>query len=156
MRAAASIATPLLCVLALLAPRAQAGDGVALTWEAPAGCPTEAEARAAMERLLGRPLRGESGKQAEVRIAIASAGERAWKARVSIAGRDDVAPQERRIDGETCAAAADAAIVAAALAIEPPAPPPPAPPPSAPAPHPTEPSEPPADRAAGQATHPRP
>jgi hypothetical protein len=160
MRAAVSIATPLLCAVALLTPRAWAGGGVTLTWAAPAGCPTEAEARAAMERLIGRPLRGESGKQAEVRIAIASAGERAWKARVTIAGSDDAAPQERLIDGETCAAAADAAIVAAALAIEPPAPPPPAPapPPPAPAPPPpapkpqapAEPPEPPADRPAGQ------
>jgi hypothetical protein len=129
---------PLLLGLALaaLALPARAGaPAVDLRWSAPGACPDEAAVRAAVERLVSRPLGDPAEARIHVRITVGPAADAPWSATIAVARAEDPAPRERRLEAPTCAELAEASAVAVALALDPPAPPaPPAPPPPAPPP----------------------
>src|SRR6185437_6316626 len=69
-----------LAAAALLASPARAEDpmDVHLRWDAPAGCPGDAYVRAAVERLVGRPLEATGGLRVPVRVEAAPAEGGAW------------------------------------------------------------------------------
>jgi hypothetical protein len=86
-----------------------------LTWDAPAGCPTEVDLRARIEELLGDSQRG-----AELRAVMrAHADERGiWTVDLRFETEGGVA--ERTLgDASSCRAAAEAAAVVVAIAIDP-------------------------------------
>jgi hypothetical protein len=141
---ARSIAAPLVCASVLVAARARAEEParVDLRWSAPAECPTEAQVRAAVERLAGRSLPATREPPIVVRIDVAKIADDAWTVQIAVHHPGSVAPRERKIAGATCAEVADAAAVATAIAITPGAAPPAAPPPAAPAPDRPAPPEP--------------
>ncbi len=154
MHLAAEVAA--LAAAALIASPARAGDvaDIDLRWHAPAGCPDEGHVRAAVERLVGRPLASPGGPWVPVRVEAGPSEGGRWAVRIAIGLPGATAPHQRRIEGRSCDEVADAAAVAIALTIAPapshPAPaalPPPAPaalPPPAPVePPPPAPVEPP-------------
>ncbi len=115
--------------------------GAGITWSAPPGCPGEGELRAAVARLLGRPL-DRPGEALRVRGEVTrEPGDGRFHLWLSI-GFGAGPPKERRLAADTCAQVTDAAGVVVALAVDdaasvpipPPAPSPSEEPPPAPRP----------------------
>lgn len=89
-------------------------SGVTLRWEAPAGCPDEAEARAEIAaRLADRPVERKLRAQARVR-ALADDG---WQVEVEIHGEEGTAV--RTLRAATCEEALTATAVVLAIAVGP-------------------------------------
>jgi hypothetical protein len=101
-------------------------DGLALTWQAPAGCPEGERARKDIETLAGREL--STGVDDTVVTATLAQEEAAWVAVLSIGGPGAPA-NERRVEGKTCREVADASAAIIALALVTPREPDPPPPP---------------------------
>jgi len=86
-----------------------------LTWTAPAECPTQARLEAQVADLLGGPTEAASHVRASAR---AWRGEDAiWH--VEIHTQTGPATGERRVDGESCQAIADATALILAVAVDP-------------------------------------
>jgi hypothetical protein len=86
-----------------------------LRWRAPASCPSEAEMRAQIARLLGRTP--PSGPR---RVAVrGNASQRRGRWRMSVRTETGGEIGERSIDAPSCAELADAFVLIAALAIDP-------------------------------------
>ena len=84
--------------------------------------------RAAVERLVGRPLAAPGGPWVPVRVEAGPSEGGRWAVRIAIDLPGATAPHQRRIEGRSCDEVADAAAVAIALTIAPaPVAPPPAP-----------------------------
>ncbi|MGH1348582.1 MAG: hypothetical protein ACRBN8_43955 [Nannocystales bacterium] len=109
-----SWATATLALWAMMAPEATSAE---FRWDAPAGCPTEAAVTADLEAVLGRPLSSFTGRHISV-IARARPGAAGWDLKLWTVSLDTT--HERSLDSETCATAAEAAVVVAAMAIDPP------------------------------------
>lgn len=86
-------------------------------WDAPAGCPSQDEVTANVERTLERPLADIDGRHISV-IARARPGTDGWDLKVWTVTLDQT--QERTLKTKDCATAAEAAAVFAAMAIDPP------------------------------------
>ncbi len=106
--------------LALLAParaaRAADAPSLALRWRAPAGCPSELEVRAAVERLVGRviPAGGASGLQAEAEV---DGVEGHWRVRLRTSA--GAAEGEKQLEAASCRSLADAVALVVAFAYDP-------------------------------------
>ncbi len=150
MRMVARMALPLLAAAAAatataaIPAAAQTERDLDLVWSAPAGCPTPADLRAEVTRVLGGP----SSRHAVARAEVAHLGAARWS--VHLATEVDGQTGERTIEADSCAALASATALIVAWTIDParaaaaspaPSPSPPAPsdPPTA-----TTPPEPPA------------
>ncbi len=70
-----SWATATLALWAVMAPE---GGSAEFRWDAPDGCPTQAEVRADLETVLGRPLDSFTGRHISV-IARARPGAAGWE-----------------------------------------------------------------------------
>ena len=102
--------------IAGVAPASSPAPDVVFEWTAPAGCPTAATLRADVERLLRHPLAA-STTALEVRIRVAHAPKGPYHMElktITAAGAG-----ERTLDAPTCSAAADAAALIVALAVDP-------------------------------------
>jgi hypothetical protein len=122
-RLAAAIAA--LLVVAAAAP-ARAEVPLTLTWDAPAGCPTAADVRAEVERLVRFP----PGRAPSPLVAEGHVEARDGRWRLRLRTERDGLPGERELEADSCASLAHAATLVMALAFglgapEPPAPPPP-------------------------------
>lgn len=110
-----------------------------LLWSAPAQCPAHAEARAAIERHLGRAIADELGRGVRVAVAVERDGDDAWRTTIGFDGPRGRTSRELVVATD-CARAVDAAALVIAIAIdpslalvpEPPVEPVPEPPPPAP------------------------
>jgi hypothetical protein len=100
-------ATVLLAV-AVVAITARAQTPLTLDWEAPDGCPTGPSVTRAVEKLITQP----PPRVLQASATITKRGER-WAAEIRT-------PRgERRLDGESCRAVAEAVAMVLALAIDP-------------------------------------
>lgn len=131
-----------------------AGSGPELRWEAPAGCPDEAQLRERLDGMLARasPERRDAPQlRAHARVQETSPGR--FTLALEITTRDGVSA--RAIEAASCVELADATALliammidpAAAIDAEPPPLPPPPPPPPTDVPEETEPSPPPTTEA---------
>lgn len=96
-------------------------------WDAPASCPSEDTVREDLERQLGRPLASFEGQHISVIARARPEGEH-WSLKLWMVSLD--ATHERTMQVEDCTTAAEAAIVVAAMAIDPPPAPQPEPEPA--------------------------
>lgn len=127
------------------APVARAAPTVpelALTWQAPAGCPSSGDVQAQFARLLGGAARAPTGKHIAATLVVRSSAPETWT--LELATVLDGAAGRRTLESDSCASVTSAAALILALMIDPaaaeravaesaPAPPPPvAPPPKAP------------------------
>jgi hypothetical protein len=94
--------------VASVAVNARAQAPLTLEWQAPDGCPTGPSVTRAVEKLITEP----PGRVLEASATITKLGER-WAAEIRT-------PRgERRLDGESCRAVAEAVAMVLALAIDP-------------------------------------
>lgn len=102
---------------ALIARSALAGEeGLTLSWQAPAGCPSASELRDATLRTAGEATAREP-IDARVRVEQTDRGER-WSVTIQTT-RAGITSAERRLQASSCAALADATAVVLALAMVP-------------------------------------
>jgi len=99
---------------ALVCAEALAKEPVSLSWKAPAGCPTEADVRAEIDRLLGTS-KAEAPLEVIVIVTRNEAGRH--HAKLDIKGEDG--PTTREVDAASCAAVSDAAALIVAMTIDP-------------------------------------
>lgn len=104
-------------MLALWVATAPEAGSAEFRWDAPEECPTEAEVRADLEAVLGRPLASFTGRHISV-IARARAGADGWDLKLWTISLDTT--HERTLESKSCTTAAQAAVVVAAMAIDPP------------------------------------
>jgi hypothetical protein len=90
-------------------------DPVSLEWVAPSECPSAAEVRAELERLLGGPPRLPGGTKLVARASVRH--EDLWR----VVLQTGTAPDERwrSLEADTCQGLADAVALILALAIDP-------------------------------------
>jgi len=86
------------------------GDARSLRWEAPAGCPSDAQVRARLAKLLGE---GTFSGSAEARV---SGGGASWRLDLAVRWRDH--DEARSLEAATCDGLADAAVLLLALLAE--------------------------------------
>ncbi|HSZ81590.1 MAG TPA: hypothetical protein VLA14_04875 [Polyangia bacterium] len=121
-----------------VAPTAPAAPELALTWQAPPGCPTAADVQTQFGRLLGGDAHAPSGKHITATITVRTPAPARWS--LDLATVLDGAAGRRNLEGDSCASVASAASLILALMIDPaaaaraaaesaPPPKPPAPPP---------------------------
>ena len=107
----------LLCFL-LLAGRAHASEPeLALTWQAPAGCPAPADVEAQFARLIGGPARLPSGKHIDATAVVRASAAEHWSLELSTTL--DGALGKRHLTGDSCASVSSAAALILALMIDP-------------------------------------
>jgi hypothetical protein len=121
-----------------VAPAAPVVPELALTWQAPPGCPTAADVQTQFGRLLGGDAHAPSGKHITATITVRTAAPARWSLDLSTVL--DGAAGRRSLESDSCASVASAASLILALMIDPsaaaraaesaPAPKPPAPPPT--------------------------
>lgn len=97
-------------VPAILVAMALPAAEVQLTWNAPAGCPSESEVLAEVEALTGRSVTGGAPRL----VASATVTADPWRARFS--ARSAAGRSARELVGESCEALAQAAAVIVAIA----------------------------------------
>jgi hypothetical protein len=116
---AAGVAAALVFViLAAIAGRARAAEPeLALTWLAPAGCPTPAEVEAQFVRLIGGASRLPSGKHIDASAAVRTSAADRWTLELSTTL--DGAPGRRTLAGDSCASVSSAAALILALMVDP-------------------------------------
>jgi hypothetical protein len=109
--------------LALLCPclssrpaLAASAEALALRWHAPAGCPSEREVRAEIERLLGHPV-PENESSTLLAEADVEAAEGAFRVRLRTSTDRDAG--EKRLEAPSCRSLADAVALVVALAYDP-------------------------------------
>ena len=86
-------------------------------WDAPAGCPSAEQVVADLETELGRPLATFEGQHISVIARVRPQGE-GWALKLWSVTLDST--QERDLQTQTCTQAAEAAVLVAAMAIDPP------------------------------------
>jgi len=122
-------------------PAAPTVPELALTWQAPAACPSSVDVQAQFARLLGGAARAPTGKHIAATLVVRSSALDKWT--LELATVLDGAAGRRTLEGDSCASVTSAAALILALMIDPaaveravaesaPAPPPAAPPPQAP------------------------
>jgi hypothetical protein len=120
----ASLVVASLLVLGAAAP-ARAAAPLTLTWLAPTGCPTAADVRAEVDRLVRFP----PGQAPPALIAEGHVENRDGRWRLRLRTERDGLPGERELEADSCASLAHAATLVIALAFgvgdNEPAPPPP-------------------------------
>jgi hypothetical protein len=120
------------------APAAPTVPELALTWQAPAGCPSSGDVQAQFARLLGA-ARAPTGKHIAATLVVRSAAPEMWT--LELATVLDGAAGRRTLEGDSCASVTSAAALILALMVDPaaaeravaegaPVPPPPVAPPS--------------------------
>lgn len=117
MRAAIGLAVAVITAGAVAPARAepQRPSAVALTWEAPAGCPSSTRILAETDRILaGSTVR--TDPPIEARARVRQDGER-WL--LSLETRRGEAAGSRELEGESCTALGEAMIVILVLMIDP-------------------------------------
>jgi hypothetical protein len=119
----------LACAVVVLATSAAAGaepaspapapapPELALTWQAPPGCPTAVEVEARFVRLLGGEARLPSGKHIEASGLVRSSSSDHWS--VELATVLEGAVGRRTFAGDSCASVSSAAALILALMIDP-------------------------------------
>jgi hypothetical protein len=106
-------AAVVLGALTLLAPVvARAQNAVELTWNAPPGCPQEAQVREKLRALRGEPLQAAGRLRAEGRIERVE-----QRYRMTLIVREGDAARQRTIEADSCNDLAGAAAVALGLLI---------------------------------------
>jgi hypothetical protein len=90
---------------------------LALTWQAPATCPTAADVETQFVRLLGGANRTPSDKHVEASALVRSASSDRWS--VELATVLDGAVGRRHLAGDSCASVSSAAALILALMIDP-------------------------------------
>jgi hypothetical protein len=121
------VAGAIAVALGAMAPEARGDDAapVRLQWIAPAGCPTNAEVVASVERILGGSAGG-TRQAVTARAVVSKLGSSRWRVRLTT--QVGASTGERTVDADSCRAVADAAALILALAVNPEsAAPPPAP-----------------------------
>jgi len=102
----------------LLAGRARAAEPeLALTWQAPAGCPAAADVEAQFARLIGGPSRLPSGKHIDATAVVRTQAADKWT--LDLSTTLDGAPGRRALAGDSCASVSSAAALILALTIDP-------------------------------------
>ncbi|HVU50503.1 MAG TPA: hypothetical protein VHL80_07435, partial [Polyangia bacterium] len=115
-----------LLVVVAAAPPARAALPLTLTWVAPTGCPTAADVRGEVERLVRFP----HGQEPKALVAEGRVEDRDGRWRLRLHTERDGVPGERELEADSCASLAHAATLVMALAFgvgenaPPPAPPP--------------------------------
>jgi hypothetical protein len=153
MQAARSVAAAfvvLACGASARAAEPAAPPELALTWQAPATCPTAADVEHQFVRLLGGAGRVASGKHITATAAVRTTSPTRWILDLSTVLEG--AAGKRSLSGDSCSSVASAAALILALMVDPaaaerafetaPAPPPAPPPKPAPAPTVTAPAPP--------------
>jgi hypothetical protein len=95
--------------------RADAPGRLTLDWRAPEGCPTGADVRAEVDRLLGGPVRLASGASLAATALVTH--DDVW--RVSLATVSGESTRKRAIEADSCRGLADATALILALMIDP-------------------------------------
>ena len=104
-------------ILSGIAPVGE-GDPLRVTWEAPAGCPSEDDVRARVDALLGGSQTAASGAGMVVDARARVMSDGTWSVSLQLASEDGA--RIRTIPGgRDCAEAAEAAAVVIAIAIDP-------------------------------------
>jgi hypothetical protein len=161
--AAGAIGLAVLAAAGLARAAGEPGEPIALTWDAPPGCPREADVRAEIERVLGGPPDPASRRYLRAEVRVSRGGDGFHVHLLTDLGG---AIGERDFAGPTCLAVANAAALIVALTFDPQAlarrteaaapPPPPPPPPSPPAPTSAAPLAPPPGVVPGPSVRPAP
>ena len=94
-----------------------AAPELALTWQAPAGCPSSGDVEAQFARLLGGAARTPSGKHIAATLAVHPSSSERWT--LELATVLDGAAGRRSLEGESCSSVASAAALILALMIDP-------------------------------------
>lgn len=106
----------LVIAAALLGPAQDAGNAAAVRWSAPPQCPAQAQVVGRVEALLGD---AGSGHREPVTLSIVvEPAEAGWSMALTMVGREG-AQGQRTLTAERCEDLASAAVVIAALAIDP-------------------------------------
>ena len=92
---------------------------LALTWQAPAGCPPSTEVQAQFVRLLGGPGRAPSAKHIAAAAMVRSTSSTMDRWVLDLATVLDGAAGHRVLVGDSCASVASAAALILALMIDP-------------------------------------
>ena len=90
---------------------------LALTWRAPAGCPSPTDVAAQFVRLLGGTARVPSGKHISASAIVRSSSRHRWT--LELATVFEGAVGRRNLPGDSCASVAEAAALLLALMIDP-------------------------------------
>jgi hypothetical protein len=90
---------------------------LALTWQAPPGCPTAADVQTQFGRLLGGDAHTPSGKHIAATINVRTPAPARWN--LELATVLDGAAGRRNLEGDSCASVASAASLILALMIDP-------------------------------------
>jgi hypothetical protein len=98
-------------------PIAPVAPELALTWQAPPGCPTAADVQTQFGRLLGGDTHAPSGKHIAATITVRTAAPARWSLDLSTVL--DGAAGRRNLEGDSCASVASAASLILALMIDP-------------------------------------
>jgi len=94
-----------------------AAPAVEFRWDAPAGCPEEAEVLAQLERLLGGPLAARRGERLTAIARVRQEPGGAWDLRLWTVS--DAGTLQRSLRHERCDMLASAGVFIAAMAIDP-------------------------------------
>ncbi len=103
-------------VLLLVVSYPSLATAATLRYEAPSECPAAETLRDEMERLLGVALA--DAADVDVLVQIELAANNGWRVLLTVRDRGAAEPRTRAISGHSCAEVADAAAVAAAIAIQ--------------------------------------
>jgi hypothetical protein len=125
-RRAALLASPLIATFLGAAAPARAAAPLTLTWLAPTGCPTAADVRAEVDRLVRFP----PGQAPPPLVAEGHVENRDGRWHLRLRTEREGLPGEREIEADSCASLAHAAtlVIALAFGVGDNAPPPPPPP----------------------------
>lgn len=107
---------PVLLALGLLAGEAPR-PVVEFRWDAPAGCPTEAEVLAELEALLGGPLAARTGERLTAIARVRQEPGGTWDLRLWTVG--EAGTLQRSLTHDRCDMLARAGVLIAAMAIDP-------------------------------------
>ena len=99
------------------APAAPAAPELALTWQAPPGCPTAADVQSQFGHLLGGVAHTPSGKHITATITVRTPAPAHWS--LDLATVLDGATGRRDLESDSCASVASAASLILALMIDP-------------------------------------
>jgi hypothetical protein len=100
-----------------VAPAAPAAPELALTWQAPPGCPTAADVQTQFGRLLGGDAHTPSGKHITATITVRTPAPARWS--LDLATVLDGAAGRRNLEGDSCTSVVSAASLILALMIDP-------------------------------------
>lgn len=97
----------------VLAASSLTGPAVDLRWQAPAGCPDEANVRARLRAYLGEP--DDAATPSAVGAVVRAQSDGTWELTLDFDGGES-----RRLTNATCEGLAEAAVVVVAIAVAPP------------------------------------